>query len=1007
MGKGTIISGGTDGRYTLVPDYDTNKLENEIAVLTYQIAEYDTTLFAEMDAAIAAFDLVIADWDDNIAQVDAELKLLDPLNPEERAEWDSYMADKAYFVKEKRDVQRNRGIVENRKKLASAHKAEKQKKKAKLEALLARLETPVEVWCADLTEDLTGVVATVEVPNELYGTTLQIRPGYFDGADYNQDRDGILTPLLGQSPSGVFYNLAMLPAKQKWKPQYRYGTITFISAYVSAATPKQSCTVSLDTIYSSQQSLHINESDTLYQVPVQYMECDMGAFTVGDEVLIEFTGRDFDVPVIIGFKDHPRKCRKRLIAKIVLRLITGNWVDWYQGYEWPFNAEDMTPEVSFLWDVEANDYFRVEGVNWPELTDVWEPIFCEQLEVDSWANVNLNASFLFAMETPQPGGFWVNGVGPDNGEYGFAGFGSEKWPQPPCEGNDTYLSENGFDDIPVHIRNTYPHPEYDWITDGGGHAGWNMKKWADALMMQLDYYPASGAAGVVCQNYVENNINDNSNMMTTMWPAYPPSAYCGGPSKPNYWDQPLSGRSCYADMVGFYYGGPDWYQDFQHPEPVPWTKNAYWRGKSHYVASWGSVDFTYFYNTMDGQYYICGEEPDVGRRDFTEAHSEASGGFIIQSTNMNWCCTENDASIPHIGGHSECLAYGTHWPSMNARQGNYLMGRHQWYSFEPYCNGSQNYPYTDYTDLSKPYNHGVDSTFMIHCNADDSDRTIRIQFKAHCKEVVSTFKSKWTYPCVKTWSLIRPSYWGYHYYYRPVEYRYELHCDQDVAMPLVGGAWSITSILEWEWKIANINTDDQGQYIDDQATDHQPEWSDGTNTGTGYVGLGYPNIISNNKHMMEFYPAIVRGYWTDPDINANHAIKAQIGLSVLMVGKTEMRYEDTQNAGPWPYDTPLATWWKIHNNEYFIEAICGTPDDPRDTNPFTSGTPGTGHNSKFAAAAQNLLDWAHVLYGQYDHTADDLGYKYEVTRHFLIAEKRWAPKMKIYLGQIPINISLG
>ena len=71
----------------------------------------------------------------------------------------------------------------------------------------------VNAWCADLTEDLSGEIGTIEVPGER-GTVL-IQPGYGGNAVYDSSRDGQLQPLIACPAAQVFYNLAMLPGWQK------------------------------------------------------------------------------------------------------------------------------------------------------------------------------------------------------------------------------------------------------------------------------------------------------------------------------------------------------------------------------------------------------------------------------------------------------------------------------------------------------------------------------------------------------------------------------------------------------------------------------------------------------------------------------------------------------------------------------------------------------------------------------------------------------------------------
>lgn len=155
-------------------------------------------------------------------------------------------------------------------------------------------------WCADLTEELSGDVGTIEVPGEV--GNIQVQPGFSGGSPYNKGRDGQLTPTMGQPASGAFYNLAMLPGWQKWKPLFRYATIDSIDSENDTAD------ITLDAAKSSQQNLNINQTATLSGVDVDYMDCNAGAFEEGDAVLVLFDGQDWGNPKIIGFKEEPKPC---------------------------------------------------------------------------------------------------------------------------------------------------------------------------------------------------------------------------------------------------------------------------------------------------------------------------------------------------------------------------------------------------------------------------------------------------------------------------------------------------------------------------------------------------------------------------------------------------------------------------------------------------------------------------------------------------------------------------
>lgn len=158
----------------------------------------------------------------------------------------------------------------------------------------------LKAWCADLTEDLVGEVATVEIPGE--ATAVQVRPGYSDAAAYNAARDGAIQPVLSSTPAATFYNLAMLPGWQKWRPTYRYASITSIDRDANT------CSLDLEVATSSAQGLGVNAQRSYSGVPINYMNCHAVAFEAGDRVLVAFVNQDSGEPTVIGFADHPKPC---------------------------------------------------------------------------------------------------------------------------------------------------------------------------------------------------------------------------------------------------------------------------------------------------------------------------------------------------------------------------------------------------------------------------------------------------------------------------------------------------------------------------------------------------------------------------------------------------------------------------------------------------------------------------------------------------------------------------
>ena len=238
MGKGTIISGGTGGQYQVELALKRDRIQARITAMTAQIMKIDARIAASTN--------------------DHEISML---------------------TLQKTALQKRIIYLNNQ-----------------------PSDPTVSAWCADLTEDLTGEVGTIEVPGER--GEVNIQPGHGGNAAYDQARDGQLGLNWNLGPAGAAYNLAMLPGWQKWKPTYRYGTITAIDG--------DTCDVSLDVAGSSQLGLNVNQSQTLTVVTIEYMNCNGAAFEVGDEVLVKFGGQNFGSPKVIGFKENPQPCTELL-----------------------------------------------------------------------------------------------------------------------------------------------------------------------------------------------------------------------------------------------------------------------------------------------------------------------------------------------------------------------------------------------------------------------------------------------------------------------------------------------------------------------------------------------------------------------------------------------------------------------------------------------------------------------------------------------------------------------
>lgn len=167
-------------------------------------------------------------------------------------------------------------------------------------ALTALLALPLiqsrQAWCIDLTENAAGYVSTAEIPGE--SNLVLIRPG----APAWKAGDGVLVAREVMGPNQAYFNAAILPGWQKYKPTFRAGTILELNK------PENKASVQLNEHKSSAQRLPVDQKPTLTGVPVTYMTCHAEAFEVGDRVVVMFDDQDQSKPRVIGFVTDPKSC---------------------------------------------------------------------------------------------------------------------------------------------------------------------------------------------------------------------------------------------------------------------------------------------------------------------------------------------------------------------------------------------------------------------------------------------------------------------------------------------------------------------------------------------------------------------------------------------------------------------------------------------------------------------------------------------------------------------------
>jgi len=285
VGYALIKSGGTDGRYTIELDYGKAQGDAIIAAYTAKRIALEnklsssTVAIAEADARELALKVALAE----------EFEIYAATPPEEQ---DILKVAQAI---ERLEIERAKNVP-----LRLKHVALRFDLKATQSELAKWVAfNPVSTrgaWCVDFTEDAEGYVGTIEIPGEPSLTL--IVPGGRGWIPF----DGIVKAREVQSPWQAYWNAAVLPGWQKWKPTYRWGTITEIDH------DTDTCSVSLAAATSSAQGLNANKQATLSNVPISYMQCNSAPFVAGDRVVVEFVGQDPDAPQVIGFVDNPRAC---------------------------------------------------------------------------------------------------------------------------------------------------------------------------------------------------------------------------------------------------------------------------------------------------------------------------------------------------------------------------------------------------------------------------------------------------------------------------------------------------------------------------------------------------------------------------------------------------------------------------------------------------------------------------------------------------------------------------
>lgn len=356
MGKATVVSGGAEGRYTINVDLGNARKTQELAAVNARIAELEpqiaaaylesSNLDSQINSASNAVEAAITAYSNALTSGNGDLAALQKA-----------IQDALSVVNE---------LV--KKKAPIAYKAEmlkaEQNNLISRRAVLQGLQLTDQrlAWCADFTENATGEVATIEVPDE--PVRIYVAPGGIAPTA----QDGVLVAREMQTPEQVFVNAAILPGVQKWKPKFRIGTLA------SKDDEAGTCVVLLDEAKSTPLELDINFRSLLQGVPIEYMDCNGAVFEPGDKVLVRFEGRDWFQPKVIGFADGPRPCAAGLSFN------GGVYRDWWHSRNFPDIRNIAYTEIYLYLTMPLKEMKKIYDAE----------NFVGTISNQNWGTVNLN-----------------------------------------------------------------------------------------------------------------------------------------------------------------------------------------------------------------------------------------------------------------------------------------------------------------------------------------------------------------------------------------------------------------------------------------------------------------------------------------------------------------------------------------------------------------------------------------------------------------------------------------
>jgi hypothetical protein len=295
MAKFEIVGVGVEGNYTVKEHLDVTGIASRITTL-----ETENTNLAARNAEIDGW---LPDLESELESVLLQIETYSLLDPP-----DIINANKqtTYSFTLSRSI----GLANNEKASNNLRIAGNNKTIPQLQKIIDDQAIVQNAVCIDGADTLTvgQLVGSIELHRFATPKTspqkILIRPG--DTAPYSAARDGLQRHAMVMRASELFVNAALMPTAQENLPRYIPATVTAIDTDLNtiSANPYEQNNNHPTSWWEG--AVITRFPDSFYNnIPVVYSTCDAAAFTVGDNVVVEYIAGQ---PTVVGFVDNPQPC---------------------------------------------------------------------------------------------------------------------------------------------------------------------------------------------------------------------------------------------------------------------------------------------------------------------------------------------------------------------------------------------------------------------------------------------------------------------------------------------------------------------------------------------------------------------------------------------------------------------------------------------------------------------------------------------------------------------------